>query len=143
MAGNDHGGGIFGLLDLIEEHKSALRYDWRNRFAVGFDESVPGVIGWEEALDLVRVLRSDPSSQLAASLEGWDYPLSRVGWMLADLIDVQGQTAAGKKWKAYPRPTKPRGRGDRDRIVGNVAGMTYAETVARLRALGHNLPASA
>lgn len=86
---------------------------------------------------LVRILRSDPSTQLAASIEGWDYPLSREGWMLADLIDVQGRVAAGKKWKPYPRPIKQKGA--QESIRGNVAGMTRAETVERLRALGHHI----
>lgn len=130
-------GGILGLLELIEEHRAAIRYDWRARFQVGLDESVPDAIGWDEALDLVRVLRADPSSQLAASLEGWDYPLSRDGWMLADLIDVQGQMAAGKKWKSYPRPVKAKGK---TQNWGDTGGRTRSEVVAILNAAGHNLP---
>ena len=116
-----------------------MRYDWRTRFGKGLDESVPSEIGWSEMLDLVSVLRNDPSSQLAAAVEGWEYPLDRNGWMLADLLDIQGSKALGKKWKAYPRPLKPRLSVERTR--GNVAGMTREETVARLRALGHNLGA--
>lgn len=130
-------GGILELLELIEEHRSALRYDWRSRFGCGLDESVPDAIGWSEAIDLVRVLRMDPSSQVAAELQGWEYPLDRLGWMLADLIDVQGQKAAGKKWKAYPRPLKPKTAVEH--ITGNVAGQTRAETIERLRALGHHV----
>lgn len=95
-------GGILGLLDLIEEHRTALRYDWRSRFHRGLD-CVPAEIGWDEALDLVRVLRDDPSSQLAASIEGWDHPLSREGLILSDLMDVQGPKTF-KKWRPYRRP---------------------------------------
>lgn len=58
---------------------------------------------------------------LAAAIEGWDYPLDRNGWMLADLIDVQGQTAAGAKWKSYPRPMQPKAE---TRRRGNAAGRT-------------------
>lgn len=105
MAGGREPGGIFGLLDLIEGHRAALRYDWRARFQMSLD-CVPESVGWDEALDLVRVLRSDPSSQLAASVEGWEYPLARGDWMLADLIDIQGTKSAGKKWKSYPRPMR-------------------------------------
>lgn len=93
---------------------------------------------WGEAIRLVRILRSDPSSQLAASIEGWDYPLERLGWMIADLLDVQGSSKAGKKWKTYPRPIKPKSA--IERITGETVGMTRAETIERLRALGHNLP---
>lgn len=136
MAGGREPGGICGLLDLIEEHRAALRYDWRARFGKGF-ESVPDEIGWDEALDLVRILRADPSSQLAASIEGWTYPLERLGWMLADLIDVQGQTAAGKKWKTYPRPMKAK---DKTQRWGDVGGRSRAEVVAILNGMGHTLP---
>lgn len=130
-------GGICGLLDLIEEHRAALRYDWRTRFGLSLD-SVPDVIGWGEALDLVRVLRADPSSQLAASVEGWDYPLERIGWMLADLIDVQGMAAAGKRWKSYPRPIKAK---DKRQRWGDTGGRTRAEVVEILNGLGHSLTA--
>lgn len=98
-----HRGGIFGLILLIEEHRAALRYDWRTRFGKSLD-TIPSEFDWSETLDLVRVLRADPSSQLAASIEGWAYPLERIGWMIADLIDVQGSSKVGKKWKNYPRP---------------------------------------
>lgn len=136
MAGRGDAGGICGLLDLIEEHRAALRYDWRSRFHLSLD-SVPDSVGWDEALDLVRIIRADPSSQLAAAIEGWDHPLERLGWMLADLIDVQGY-AKHKKWKPYPRPVKP--KDSIEHISGDAAGMTRAESVERLRALGHKLP---
>lgn len=130
MAGGRCGnGGILGLLDLIEGHRAALRYDWRTRFDRGLDESVPDDIGWSEAIDLVRVLRMDPASQLAASIEGWSHPLDRQGWMLADLIDLQGSSKAGKKWKAYPRPLKPAQESSRK---GNAAGRTPEQVKAIL-----------
>ena len=129
-------GGILGLLELIEEHRPAIRYDWRTRFHRGLNESVPDDIGWSEAIDLVRVLRGDPSSYTAASLEGWDYPLDRQGWMLADLIDVQGSSKAGKKWKSYPRPIKAQ---DKTQRWGNTGGRSRAEVVALLNSMGHSL----
>jgi hypothetical protein len=130
-------GGICGLLDLIEEHRGAIEYDWRTRFGQGLDASVPDDIGWGEAIRLVRILRSDPSSQLAASLEGWDYPLDRAGWMLADLIDVQGSSKAGKKWKSYQRPAKAK---DKTQRWGDAGGRTRAQVVQILNGLGHDLP---
>lgn len=114
-----------------------MRYDWRTRFGISLD-SVPGEIGWSEALDLVRVLRADPSSQIAAGLEGWEYPLDRIAWMLADLIDIQGGKAMGKKWKPYPRPIKAK---DKDKRWGNTGGRSRAQVVAILNAHGHSLTA--
>lgn len=136
MAGRGEPGGIVGLLELIEEHRAAVRYDWRTRFHRGLDESVPDDIGWSEALDLVRVLRADPSSYTAAALEGWDYPLDRNGWMLADLIDVQGSSKAGKKWKAYHRPLKSP---DKTQRWGDAGGRSRAAVVELLNSLGHSL----
>lgn len=130
MAGRGEAGGILGLLELIEEHRAALRYDWRARFGKSLDESLPDDIGWAEALDLVRILRHDPSSQLAASVEGWAHPLERTGWILADLIDVQGGKAMGKKWKTYPRPSKAADVETTRR--GNAAGRTPEQVKALL-----------
>lgn len=130
-------GGICGLLELIEGHRAALRYDWRTRFGKSLD-TVPSEFGWDEALDLVRVLRADPSSQLAASIEGWDYPLERAGWMLADLIDVQLAKAGAKNRKPYPRPVKPK---DTSQHWGDTGDRTRAEVVQILNRLGHNLSA--
>lgn len=129
MAGGDRAGGIFGLLDLIEEHRAALSYDWRTRFGKGLD-SIPSEIGWSEARDLVRILRLDPSSQLAASVEGWAHPLDRQGWMLADLIDIQGTAGSGKKWKPYPRPSDAKPDSHRH---GNAAGRSPEEVKELLR----------
>lgn len=86
-------------------------------------------MGWSEAIDLIRIIRADPSSQLVASIEGWSHPLSREGWMLADLIDIQGSKALGKKWNLYPRPTKPTEATRR----GNAAGRDPEEIKAILR----------
>lgn len=71
----------------------------------------------------------DPSSMLAAAIEGWDYPLDRQGWMLADLIDIQGSSKAGKKWKDYPRPLKPANTSTR---MGNAAGRSPEQVKAIL-----------
>lgn len=128
--GRGVGGGILGLILLIEEHRAALRYDWRTRFHLSLD-AVPAEVGWSEALDLVRILRADPSSQLAAAVEGWAYPLERVAWMIADLIDLEGQKAAGKKWKSYPRPSQANATDTRRH--GNAAGRTPDEVKALLR----------
>lgn len=123
-------GGIFALLELIEEHRAALRYDWRTRFGKSLD-SIPDEFGWSEAIDLVRVLRHDPSSQLVTSIEKWEHPLSREGLILSDLIDVHGWSSVGKKWKPYRRPFKVE---DGTRKLGNAAGLDPEQVKARLRA---------
>lgn len=137
MAGGRFRGGICGLLDLIEEHRIALRYDWRTRFGRGLDESVPDDIGWDEALDLVRVLRSDPSSMLAAAIEGWDYPLSRTDAILADMWDLSYAKAGAKKSERYPRPYKTSDSTSKRR--GNAAGRSREEVIMILRAHGHEM----
>lgn len=138
MAGGRFRGGICGLLDLIEEHRGALRYDWRTRFGRGLDESVPADIGWDEALDLVRILRSDPSSRIAAAAEGWDQPHAP-----GDLIAMRQfeltQAAAGVK-KPQPYPTAPwASKNTSTQRFGKTDGRSREEVVAILRAHGHEL----
>lgn len=137
MAGGRFRGGICGLLDLIEEHKAALRYDWRTRFGRGLDESVPAEIGWDEALDLIRVLRSDPSSMLAAAIEEWAYPLSRTDAILADMWDLSYAKAGAKKRETYPRPFKQ--KHDTTQRFGKTEGRSREEIVKILQAHGHSL----
>ena len=137
MAGGRFRGGICGLLDLIEEHRAAIRYDWRTRFGRGLDESVPDDIGWDEALDLVRVLRSDPSTMLAASVEKWEHPLSRTDAILMDVWDLEYAKAGAKKRERYPRPFKQK-TGSSQRW-GNAAGRSREQIVEILRAHGHSL----
>lgn len=131
-------GGILGLILLFEEYRAAFDYDWRTRFRLPA-ESIGGEMPWDEAVRLVRILRADPSSQIAAAIEGWDYPLSREGWQMADLIDVQGASKAGKKWKAYTRPIKAADGSEKKRR-GNAAGRTRAEVIEILRGFGHEPP---
>ena len=90
---------------------------------------------WGEAIRLLRILRDDPSSRILAAVEGWSYPLSHEGWMLADLIDVQGSKAMGKKWKAYRRPVKPKDVAIKRR--GDTAGRTRSQVIEILRKFGH------
>ena len=137
MAGGREPGGISGLLDLIEEHRGALEYDFRARFHLSL-ESVPEVVGWGEAVRLIRTLRADPSSGLAASFEGWDHPISREALILMDLFDLEMAVNAGKKRpQPYPRPWKQKRDVQR---FGNTAGRSRAEVVAILNGLGHTIP---
>jgi hypothetical protein len=122
-------GGILALLDLIEERQGPLEYDFRARFHIGLD-SVPDVVGWGEAIRLVKVLRADPSSMVAAAAEGWDYPLSRTEAILMDLYDLEYAKTGAKNRKPYPRPYKPV---EAQSKRGDSGGRSGAEILALLR----------
>lgn len=95
-----------------------------------------------EVARLVVILRRDPSSAIAAALEGWDYPISRETLVLADLYDLTGQANTAKgKWRSHPghRPWKTDTREHQQ--IGNPGNRTRAEVVEILRGLGHNIPA--
>lgn len=139
MAGGLLRGGILGLLDLIEEHRGAIEYDFRTRFP-GLPcgvESVPGLMGWDEALRMVRILRADPSSQIATAIEEWDYPLSRTDAILADMWDLSYAKAGVKKRERYPRPFKTGGGSTQK--WGDAAGRSRDEVEAILKRHGRSL----
>lgn len=124
MAGGDwFRGGIFGLLDLIEEHKAAVEYDFLTRFHLDLD-TLPDSMGWDTAARQVRILRSDPSSMLAAAMEGWDHPVSRLEALLMDLWDLTAAATGTKKPPKYPRQWVKTGTSE---SWGNVAGRTRSE----------------
>lgn len=140
MAGGDclHGG-IWRLLELIEEHRAAVEYDWRTRFGMSIDD-MPDRMGWDEAGRLASLLCRDPSSALFAALAGWEYPMSREALLLADLFDLEHTAHADpKRGRPKPHPMRPvKQVGERTR-VGNPGGRSDEEIVAILRRLGHRL----
>lgn len=69
-------------------------------------ESIGAEMPWDEAIRLAQLLRRDPSSAIATAVEGWDYPLSRLEAMIADLWDLEHAKAGAKKPVTYPRPYK-------------------------------------
>ena len=135
MAGGD-AGGIRALLDLIEEHRGALEYDWRLRFGLPLS-AVGASMDYGEAMRLVGILVHDPSSQIAAAVNGWDFPITRETLAVLDLYDLEGIKAAGSKWKPHdgrPFSATP------DRTVtrkGDAGGRSAEEVRAILRSLGH------
>lgn len=130
-------GGIFGLLGLIAQHRGAVEYDLRHRFHLGLRD-VGSTVSMFEVARLVVILRSDPSSAIAAAMEGWDHPISREALILMDLFDLDMAVNAGKKKpKPYPRPWKQKGVTQKH---GNTGGRSRAEVVAILNAHGHSLP---
>lgn len=92
---------------------------------------------WGEAWRLTRILASDPSSQVAVALSGWDHPLTREALAVMDLFDLQHRVAWGQggrkgaKPKPYPRPWPDRTKSrPRPSVSPEVA-------IAALRAAGH------
>lgn len=125
-----HVGGIWALLELLDEHRGALQYDFRARFQLSVDTIGEGV-DWEESVNLVRILRADPSSMTAAALEGWDHPISREAAVLMDLFDLEHSSKAKKKPKPHPgRPWKQ--GGGEVKKHGDRAGRTREQVLALL-----------
>jgi hypothetical protein len=126
---SDERGGILGLLDLIEEHRAAFEYDWRTRFHLSLSV-VPAEMDWGEAVRLAGILRADPSSMLAAAMEGWGYPLSRETAAILDLFDLE-HAKANKK--AKPHKGRPWADQPTTEQRGDAAGRTPEEVKAILR----------
>jgi len=93
-----------------------------------------------EALRLVHVLVTDPSTRTAASLAGWDHPASRELLALMDLYDLTHYIAwaqggsKGQKPKPYPRPWPDR------KTVRTKPTVTQEQIIAALREAGHTAP---
>lgn len=89
-----------------------------------------------EASRLVGIIRADPSSALAASIEGWDHPVSREAAVLMDLWDLTAAVTGAKRPPKYTRPWKVASDTARH---GNAAGRTPEEVKALLREhFGHS-----
>lgn len=118
------------LAELIDAQRGPLEYDWRSRFHLPL--SVIGdAMTWGEAVRLVRVLRSDPSSALSAAVEGWDYGMTRESLLLLDLFDLEHAKAGVKNPKPHwMRPGKPQ---DRTLKRGDRAGRSNTAVLALVR----------
>lgn len=104
-------GGILTLLDTIEEHRGAVEYDWRSRFHLPIT-CIPDGMGYGEAWRLLRIVAADPSSQTAAAISGWAFPLDRAAQTLAVVAENVARNGGDKRW-TYPRPwdEKPKALG--------------------------------
>lgn len=136
-------GGIFGLLGLIAQHRGAVEYDWRTRFRCGLSVIGDGM-SLPEAARLALILRSDPSSMIAAAMEGWEYPVSRAEIIALDTYDLTLQLNWDRKKNGpaplhHLRPGKPQDDRQRTRR-GDTKGRTTAEVIAILRHHGHGVP---
>jgi hypothetical protein len=131
-------GKIRGVLRLIEDHPTAIAYDFRTRFGLPVTAVFDGRIGWEEAWQLVQELALDPTSHLAAAVAGWDHPMSREALILADQFDLTVAANSDRKKgkpKPYPRPFKRKGASTRSAKPT----VDQAAIDAALRARGHRL----
>lgn len=133
-------GGIAALLELIEEHRGALEYDWRARFHLPLT-----VIGesmtFGEALRLIKLLRADTTSQIAAACEGWDFPTTREHLAILDLFDINVLANSDPK-KGKPKPHSGRPMKIDDRMKsrrGNAAGRSPEQVRAILAEYGHGV----
>lgn len=103
MDGRD-AGGIRALLDLIEEHRGALEYDWRSRFGLALAVVGTDAMCWGEAYRLTLVLLNDPTSQLCAAAGRWRTPWSRDSEMLALLVEIGLRSNAKHPGQVRPLP---------------------------------------
>lgn len=57
-------------------------------------------MSWGEAHRLTLILLKDPSSQLGATVRGWQHPITRADAAFRDWVDMN----TSKKSPLYPRP---------------------------------------
>lgn len=98
-------------------------------------------MSWGEAVRLTRILTADPSSQIAAELGGWNYPLTRGELILLDHYDLThaiGAAGSRQKPKPYPRPWPEKQSGRK--VTKPSADLTQDEVLAALRFAGHTMP---
>lgn len=72
-------------------------------------------MGYGEAWRLLLLVAADPSSQTAASIAGWSYPLDRAGQTLAVVAENIARSAGDKRW------TLPRPWDERPKVIGTAA----------------------
>lgn len=118
---------------MIQQHRPALEYDWRARFHLPLTV-VGASMSWGEAIRLTRLLRADSSSQTAAAIEGWDYPISHEALAILDLFDLEHQVNSKKRPKPHPlRPWKSTGNAKQMGKVGDLSPERVREILAAAR----------
>lgn len=122
-------GGIWGLLGLIRDHRGAVEYDFRTRFGFGVRD-IGTRCSASEAARLAVILRADPSSMVAAAMEGWAFPISREVLAILDLYDLEHAKASKK---AKPHTGRPWANLAQQVRHGDAAGRTPEEVKAILR----------
>ena len=136
-------GGIFRLLGLIRDHRGAVEYDWRTRFALGLRDIDGETMTLPEAGRLATQLLADPSSAIHAAAAGWPHPMSIEALIAADQFDLNHLKTWAEGGKKGPKPKghwlRPVTEDDDVQRFGNTGGRTREEVVAILNAMGHSL----
>ncbi len=105
MAGEERGapGGTLALLSFCQEHRSALRWDFRHLLRISLDE-VGDSVTYGEALDLVVELMKETGSHLVAELTGMTRPLS---WADLSVITLtEAYLNSHRDPKKQPKPVQ-------------------------------------
>lgn len=124
-------GGICWLVDLIDERRAAVTYDWHARFGQPIAAIGTASMPWPEAVDLAQIIHADPSSAVAAAALGWDYPMSREALILLDTFDLQHAANSSKRPK--PHPMRPKSQSKRTNRYGNTGGRSVEQVKELLR----------
>lgn len=74
-AGGRAPGGSVALLRFVEEHRAAIRFDFRDRFGISADD-IGDTVSFGEAIDLIDELAVEMGTHLQASMDGWQWPAS-------------------------------------------------------------------
>jgi hypothetical protein len=126
---------------LIDTHRGAFEYDWRTRCGEPLS-AVGRSTSWGEAIRLTQKLITDPSTQVAAAMNGWDYPVSWDAIVAMNHFDLIHQIAwaqggrKGPKPKPYPRPWPDRRR----ETLKAGAGVSQEDILKALAFAGHTGP---
>lgn len=103
----DAPGEIAQLLDVIEEHESAVRYDLR-KLGMSLDD-IGEAYSWADAVAVVEQLKRDTGSHLWASLAGysWAASMADVALILMATRKLNEGRAAGDPPIELPLPFQP------------------------------------
>lgn len=90
MAGEERGppGGTLALLEFLEEHRAALRFDFRHLLHVPLSVIGTDEMSFGEALDQVVEILKETGSHLVAELAGMSRPLSWADLAVITLTEV-------------------------------------------------------
>ena len=96
-------GGILWLFDLVERARPELTADLRATYGVSlYDFGFS--ISYREAIDLVGMLRKNPSSWVHALEEGWQFPASFEWIVLKHTFDLIAAANSEQTPEPYPAP---------------------------------------
>lgn len=103
MAGEERGapGGISALLEFVEEHRSALRWDFRRYLQIRLDD-IGESVTYGEGLDLLVELLKETGSHVVAEITGLSRPASWADMAVITLAETY--LNAHRDPKKVPKP---------------------------------------